>query len=58
MEKKLKYSCCIKEQLSIAEIEEALLDYFEVEELDDGGCYINGKWFSLKTVMEAITDCI
>lgn len=41
--------------VSIAEIEKALLEYFRTEEISDSGCSYNGRWFSLQTVMDAIT---
>ena len=43
--------------ISVAEIEKALLEYFNEEEIDNSGCSCgNGKWFSLQTVMDAITS--
>lgn len=41
--------------ISVAEIEKALLEYFDEEEIDNRGCSCgDGRWFSLQTVMDAI----
>lgn len=42
--------------ISVAEIEKALLEYFHTDEIDDSGCSYNGRWFSLQSVMDAITS--
>ena len=55
MKKNYQYDHCDNDMISVAEIEELLLDYFREDELNDRGCSYNGRWFSLSSVMEAIT---
>ena len=43
-------------ELTIAEIAEILCDHYRCDSDDDGGCYKNGRWFSVADVLEAISE--
>lgn len=44
--------------MNIDEIKEVLMAYYDIEDEDDYdfecGCYINGKWLSLKDIIDII----
>ena len=41
--------------MNIEEIIEVLLNYYGVDEDEaERGCYVNGKWFSIKKIIEIL----
>ena len=45
--------------MSIEEIKELLYKHYDIDEEygeDEVGCFINGKWFSIKNVLQVIKE--
>ena len=50
-----------KRMLTIEELEKILNEYYGVQRHDgfyDRGCNVNGKWFSIETVLQIVSDKI
>lgn len=50
-----------KRSLTLAELEKFLYEYYGIYSNDgfyERGCNVNGKWFSIETVLQIVSDKI